>query len=61
MEINQPIQNHASFADIAAAMLTHDFYGDEGDDRCLRCDCRPWGRVAEYPCGTDVPREIITI
>ena len=21
------------------------------DDRCMRCDCRPWGVWANYPCG----------
>ena len=24
--------------------------------RCVECDCRPWGRVAEWPCGAEVPR-----
>jgi hypothetical protein len=24
--------------------------------RCADCDCRPWGRVAEWPCGVEPPR-----
>lgn len=31
-------------------------YGDE--NRCLNCDCRPWGRWAELPCGaTEIPTD----
>lgn len=26
------------------------------DGRCADCDCRPWGRVAEWPCGVEPPR-----
>lgn len=30
-------------------------YGDE--NRCMNCDCRPWGRWAELPCGTtEIPQ-----
>lgn len=29
----------------------HDYDWDEM--RCVRCDCRPWGRWAELPCGTN--------
>ena len=24
----------------------------DGDTRCGNCDCRPWGRWAQLPCGT---------
>lgn len=37
---------------------THWF--DPQFDRCVDCDCRPWGRIAEWPCGTRVPRVEIT-
>ncbi len=33
--------------------LTHQFAGDEGDERCLMCDCRPGGAWATWPCGID--------
>ena len=26
------------------------------DDRCLVCDCKPWGEVAKWPCGFEPPR-----
>lgn len=36
---------------------THRFVaGFDGDIRCAECDCRPGGRVAEWPCGASVPR-----
>jgi hypothetical protein len=25
------------------------YYGSE--DRCMKCDCRPWGKWAALPCG----------
>ena len=53
--INQPISN----PDRDAAQdnwNTHSFgYGD----RCAACDCRPYGRVAQWPCGADVERETV--
>ena len=27
-------------------------YYDEEFDRCINCDCRPWGQWASLPCGT---------
>lgn len=29
---------------------------DAHSGRCMFCDCRPFGRVAEWPCGTEPPR-----
>ena len=28
-------------------------YYDSETDRCIECDCRPWGRWAKLPCGID--------
>lgn len=33
---------------------THRF--DAASARCMDCDCRPFGRVADWPCGEDPPR-----
>lgn len=52
----QPIANPDPVAR-EAAYATHQF--DPVDARCWHCDCRPWGRVAQWPCGTKVPREPI--
>lgn len=41
--------------------LSHYFTGDDGDMRCSDCDCRPWGRLAEWPCGAAVPRVTVEI
>ena len=27
------------------------YFGPE--DRCMWCDCRPWGAWAQIPCGSD--------
>ena len=36
----------------AANRATHWFV----DGRCADCDCKPFGRVAEWPCGQEPPR-----
>lgn len=41
--------------------LTHYFCGDPGDERCMDCDCRPGGIVAEWPCGQEPPRETLIL
>jgi hypothetical protein len=30
----------------------HWYMGEPGDERCGNCDCRPYGRWAQLPCGT---------
>lgn len=52
--IDQPISNPDAEA-AESAFRTH--YFDPEYDRCVDCDCRPWGRIAQWPCGTRVPRE----
>jgi hypothetical protein len=37
---------------------THLYFGDD-DWRCTNCDCRPGGTVADWPCGTEPPRETV--
>jgi len=55
MIISRPQSFPGTAAQRAANAETHDF--DPGFGRCVACDCRPWGAVAEWPCGADVPRE----
>jgi hypothetical protein len=43
----------------AANRATHNFdWSEEGDARCINCDCRP-SRVADWPCGATVPRVVV--
>lgn len=28
------------------------------DDRCINCDCRPWGKWAKLPCGEGWDQEV---
>ena len=55
MIIDEPVPFPGSHGEIIANLATHRF-GSE--DRCMECDCRPWGTIAEYPCGADVPRRL---
>lgn len=29
---------------------------DDGDARCMNCDCRPYSRSSDWPCGADILR-----
>ena len=49
-----PVKFNGTEAERQANLRSHQFDPEYG--RCMWCDCRPWGRVAEYPCGANVPR-----
>ena len=49
-----PVRFTGTEAERQANLRTHSFDPQYG--RCMFCDCRPWGRVAEYPCGVEPPR-----
>lgn len=51
---NRPADFAGTPEEAAANYASHWF--DPEYDRCMNCDCRPWGRIASWPCGTDVPR-----
>lgn len=34
---------------------------DECEVRCFHCDSKPWHAAAFYPCGAEVPRQLITM
>jgi hypothetical protein len=53
--LDRPQEFPGSDAEKEANWQTHNF--DQFDQRCFDCDCRPWGRLAQWPCGADVPRE----
>lgn len=55
--LDQPVKFPGTAEEIAANKATHNF--DPHENRCIDCDCRPGGRIAEYPCGVAVPREQI--
>lgn len=52
MAVNAPARYEGTAAEVEANRATHWFI----DGRCADCDCRPWGRVAEWPCGVEPAR-----
>jgi hypothetical protein len=56
--VNAPVPFAGTPEEADANYRTHAF--DPQYDRCIYCDCRPWGRVANYPCGAEVPRADFT-
>lgn len=57
--MDRPASFPGTREEIEANFATHSF--DEYEQRCGFCDCRPWGYIAEWPCGTEPPRVIETI
>lgn len=59
--INRPVPFPGTRAEADANHATHRWidYGD-GEAECLNCACKPWHTHADYPCGTKVPREVVT-
>ncbi len=52
--INRPMDFPGTKEQAEANRATHYFI----DGRCMDCDCRPYGRIAPWPCGANVPRVI---
>ena len=50
--VNVPVPFEGTDEERNRNFRTHAFYGE----RCDNCDCRPFGRYADYPCGAPVPR-----
>lgn len=63
--INRPVRFPGTPEQAAANYRTHYFItnGDpeDGDYRCMDCDCKPGHVAASYPCGTEPPRETIEV
>lgn len=56
MQVDMPMLFAGSQDERIANRDSHQY--DYEYARCIHCDCRPWGRIAEYPCGAEVPRVI---
>jgi hypothetical protein len=56
MQVDMPMKFAGSESERTANQLSHQY--DYEDCRCINCDCRPWGRIAEWACGTEVARVI---
>ena len=56
MQVDMPMLFAGSQDERIANRDSHQY--DYEDCRCINCDCRPWGRIAEWACGAKVPRVI---
>lgn len=61
--IDRPVRFAGSDEERNANYYSHlwSSFDPEEAPRCAKCDAVAWGRVSEYPCGADVPREVVTI
>jgi hypothetical protein len=53
---SRPIQFEGTEEEAIDNFLSHQFT-ESLDDRCPRCDAKPWYAAARYPCGDEPPRE----
>jgi hypothetical protein len=56
MQVDMPMLFAGSQEQRIANRESHQY--DYEYARCIHCDCRPWGRIAEWACGAEVPRVI---
>ena len=64
--INRPVKFQGTDEEKQANRRTHHFSPTDWDEdgpqdyRCMDCECKPGHKAADYPCGTNPPRETIT-
>lgn len=61
MIVSRPVKFSGSDAQKRENFLSHHFVNWDDEYRCSNCDCKPWHAAAEYPCCSDVPREVVEI
>ena len=64
--VSRPIRFQGTPEQKLANRQTHRFHTEQFDEddfetRCTECDCKPWHAAADYPCGTEPPREVIEV
>lgn len=62
--IHRPVRFQGTAEQAKANKATHNFQifqysEDDAECRCMDCDCRPSHAAADYPCGTNPPRETV--
>lgn len=62
MIINQPVLFDGTPEERSINMQSHVWVSDGPEEApiCMHCDVKYWHRSAEYGCGVEVPREIVT-
>jgi hypothetical protein len=56
--IDEPVPFAGTPEEARANFATHHFSYDDSDARCGLCDTKVWHQSANYPCGSDVPRQV---
>jgi len=65
--VTRPVEFPGTELEARQNRQTHRFiatdYDEDGpqDFRCMECDCKPGSMTSRYPCGSNVPRETITV
>lgn len=55
MLFDMPARFKGTKEEASANYASHSWSAYGSDVFCIRCDCRPSGVFADYPCGSDIP------
>lgn len=59
---HRPVSFDGTSEQIQANRASHAWSQDlDGEIRCVRCDHKAWHVGASWPCGSEVPREEVTM
>ena len=60
---DRPVRFTGSPAQAAANRNSHRWVQPAPDEtyQCMDCDAKTWHAAADYPCGTEVPREVVIL
>lgn len=58
--LDRPRDFDGTLEEIRENRETHRWAAYDDEVVCARCDASNWSVAADYPCGIDPPREIIT-
>ena len=62
MNITRPVPFTGSPDEKRSNFNSHRWVTFDGEDySCLECDVRTYHESANYPCGTEAPREVVEI
>lgn len=61
MRLNRPVRFTGTRQEARDNYNSHQWEASEEGVTCFRCDSRSTSIHAEYPCGTEAPRETVEI
>ena len=58
-KINRPVPFGGTVEEAQKNYDTHQWVNYDGEPVCMACDCKWWYESSRYPCGAEIPREVV--